>query len=187
MEIATREAVRTAAEGLAQSKPAEAIKVAEIREVIGGGSYTTITKRLAEWREERETSTLFRQTVPDMPDEVRRLWERMWQLADAQHDDVRDAWAQEKKKLSGELRERDVEIAKLESEVAQFEDDILALRQALEKAELAAESAEKERELAVARAETAAKTQEKTIEKLTASLQKYLESHTTSDEEPKQK
>lgn len=173
MEIATREAVWKAAEELAQKKPASEVKVAEIRAIVGGGSYTTITKRLAEWRTEREKGEAFRSLAPDMPDEVRSLWERVWQLADAQHHEVREAWLQEKRKLSDDVVECSTEIARLENEIADLRENCDALTQEIKEARQAASSAEKERDLAVARAETTASQQEQMIEKLAARLQRH--------------
>lgn len=174
MEIATREAVREAAEKLAEKKPAAEVKVAEIRERIGGGSYTTITKRLAEWRSERETKGLFRSATPDMPDEVHDLWERVWQIADSQHHEVRDAWAQEKKSLSNDIQERDAEIVRLEGDLTKIQAEIETMKRQVKEADEAVVAAERGRDLAVARAETATEQQDRLMEKLTARLEPYL-------------
>lgn len=176
MEIATREAVREAAEKLVQTtkKSASEVKAGEIRNIIGGGSYTTINKRLDEWRAEREEKALFRSETPEMPDEVRGLWERVWQIADAQHHEVRDAWSQEKKNLSNDIEDRDTEIARLEGELTKIHTELENLKGQVEEAREAVAAAEKERALAVARAETASEQQDRLMEKLTARLERYL-------------
>jgi chromosome segregation ATPase len=176
MEIATREAVREAAEKIMQTtkKSASEVKAAEVREVIKGGSFSTINKRLAEWRAEREEKALFRSAIPDMPDEVRGLWERVWQIADAQHHEVRDAWAQEKKGLTRDIEERDTEIARLEDEVSKIQAEFETMNRQVKEAHEALAAAENERALAIARAETASEQQDRIIEKLTARLEPYL-------------
>ena len=176
MEIATREAVQVAAEKILEKtkKSASEVKAGEIREIIGGGSFTTINKRLEEWRAEREERDLFRSTMPDMPDEVRGLWERVWQIADTQHHEVQDAWAKEKKRLSNDIEERSAEIARLESEVAQIQAELETMKCQIEEGRQATVAAEKERDLAIARAETATKQQDRLMEKLTARLEPYL-------------
>jgi len=176
MEIATRQAVQAAAEKILEKtkKSASEVKAGEIRDLIGGGSFTTINKRLDEWRVEREEKGLFRSTMPDMPDEVRDLWERVWQIADAQHHEVRDAWAQEKKRLSSDIEEQTTEIARLEGEVAKIQAELETMKRQVEEGRQAVAVAEKERDLAIARAETATEQQDRLMEKLTARLEPYL-------------
>lgn len=109
-----------------------------------------------------------------MPNEVQDLWERVWQIADAQHHEIRDAWAQEKKSLSNDIEERETEIARLESEIAEVKTNLETMKRQVEASHQAATVAEKERDLAIARAETATEQQEKLVEKLTARLERYL-------------
>lgn len=109
-----------------------------------------------------------------MPDEVRGLWERVWQIADAQHHEVRDAWAQEKKGLTRDIEERDTEIARLEDEVSKIQAEFETMNRQVKEAHEALAAAENERALAIARAETASEQQDRIIEKLTARLEPYL-------------
>jgi chromosome segregation ATPase len=189
MEIATRQAVQAAAEKILEKtkKSASEIKAGEIRELIEGGSFTTINKRLDEWRAEREEKGLFRSTMPDMPDEVRGLWERVWQIADAQHHEIRDAWAQEKKRLSNDIEERTAEIARLEGEVAESQAELETMKCQIEEGRQATAAAEKERDLAIARAETAAEQQDRLMEKLTARLEPYLSTKEGDTDSPQAK
>lgn len=173
-EIATAEAVRKAAEELSKEMPPEGIKAGHIRERIGGGSFTTINKRLADWREELKAREEFKRSVPAMPDEVTGLWERIWLLADEQHRATRDSWLEEKRNLMAEIEERNTEISRLEQEGEELKEQLVEANERLSEAENATTRAERDRDLAVTRAETLKEQHEKMIERLSTRLEEPI-------------
>ncbi|WOI56077.1 DNA-binding protein [Palleronia sp. LCG004] len=113
---ATREAVFAAANQLdADGTPPTVEKVGKIT----GGSFSTITKHLRAWREERAAKAELMTAVPDMPAEMTALWAQLWRLAEAEHQERRDAWHHIRRALEVEISERDKEIARLEALTAE--------------------------------------------------------------------
>ena len=58
---------------------------------ITGGSFSTITKHLRSWREKRVAKAELMTAGPVMPAEMTSLWAQLWRLAEAEHQERRDA------------------------------------------------------------------------------------------------
>lgn len=107
-----------------------------IRERLGGGSYSTISAVLADWR--REQAEAVRPVIPEMPEAIthllRHLWGEAWKAADAVHEPERQAREREEiehERLRGEMTQ---EISRLEAEHSRIEAERESARAALAKA-----------------------------------------------------
>ena len=113
--------------GAAQTLSNEGIKptVAAVRERLGSGSYSTITKHLSAWRDSQQPVS---EPVVEMPDSVTSAMGKLWITAcgeaQAQVKAEREALASSTIEHEAETAELRAEIEHLEGETASMADDI---------------------------------------------------------------
>ena len=116
----TTEQIHQTADKLAEQgiKPTQT----NVREALGGGSFTTIAEALRTWRQEQETVTQLQAVVipQDITDRTQTLtaqiWETAQQLANERLAKEREALAHKEALLIGENDEMQKVVATLESE-----------------------------------------------------------------------
>lgn len=85
-----------------------------IRRRLGGGSYTTLSRHLADWREKQRPAP----ELPPPPESVvevaRRLWAEAWRLAGERLDEARARWAAERQALEQEIADLSRELDRKE-------------------------------------------------------------------------
>ena len=90
----------------------------KVRELLGTGSFTTISRAIAAWKHEQETTPAVH--VPDPPKCVARLlqqlWHQAWISAHASFDDERQRFAAAESAFAKERQEMLNEIGRLETE-----------------------------------------------------------------------
>ena len=144
----SKEQVFEAASALLEEGTAASVQA--VRERIGSGSYTTITRHLEEWR--KENAAQVPAHIPDMPEKVMGAFRQVWATASmAAREDVDT----QRQALEAMRREMEQEKADMAAEIERLET-------ALEEAAAAREALDKERE-----AENAARAQ---AEEQTAAL-----------------
>ncbi|GAB6068844.1 hypothetical protein JCM13664_21650 [Methylothermus subterraneus] len=105
-----------------------------IRQRLGGGSYTTLCRHLAEWRETQRPQP----EHPPVPESVReiaqRLWAEAWRLAEERRTREQAQWMEERKRLEQEIRDLALELERkdkaFQEALAKLED---SLRRRMEK------------------------------------------------------
>jgi len=81
-----------------------------IRQRLGGGSYTTISRHLASWREQRRPEPE-QPPVPESVQEIaRRLWAEAWRLSEEKLVQGQTQWATERQQLEQEIRDLALEL-----------------------------------------------------------------------------
>ena len=116
----TTEQIHATADQLAQQgiKPTQT----NVREALGGGSFTTIAEALRTWRQEQETVTQLQAVVipQDITDRTQTLTAQIWETAQALANErlakEREALAHKEALLIGENDEMQKVVATLESE-----------------------------------------------------------------------
>ena len=116
----TTEQIHATADQLAQQgiKPTQT----NVREALGGGSFTTIAEALRTWRQEQETVTQLQAVVipQDITDRTQTLTAQIWETAQAIANErlakEREALAHKEALLIGENDEMQKVVATLESE-----------------------------------------------------------------------
>jgi hypothetical protein len=167
--------------------------VANVRERIGSGSYSTINAHLGKWRQanaQRQPAHL-----PDMPPSVmtafRQIWALAWENTQAVVATEREALETMRKQLLQEKKELEEEIQRLETEHERLDGECTATKQALEAERSARESAEKQTvELRIENATlkervTAADERGKELKEEIGRLHARLKDAVTTKEKPK--
>lgn len=137
----TREAIFAAAD--ARAAVGEAPTLAGVRGDVGGGSFTTISEAMKEWRAKRAeksaTPTVIREPAPDFVNAriesfAAELWSSVTQKADEKLQTERDAMSQARDDLENQKREAaeladqmeaDLQVARDQNEVNTVEIDKL--------------------------------------------------------------
>ena len=120
----TTEQIHATADQLAQQgiKPTQT----NVREALGGGSFTTIAEALRTWRQEQETVTQLQAVVipQDITDRTQTLTAQIWETAQAIANErlakEREALAHKEALLIGENDEMQKVVATLENEQAEL-------------------------------------------------------------------
>jgi chromosome segregation ATPase len=150
--------------------------VTVVRERLGQGSFSTIGAVLADWRRERASES--RPAVPEPPESVRhlvtQLWAEAWTGALKTHEPERQAFQRERQDAERTKGEMLAEIARLEGEVSRVESEREAAKDAATKVR---EDLERE-QVGRARAESTAETLQAELAELRAESRKTLETVT---------
>ena len=104
----------------------------KIRNLLGTGSFTTIGAVLTRWRAEQEAST--QSPIPPIPEAVGRHFRRVWQEAcksavDA-HESERTGFQTARSHWEVERKELQTEISRLETLVAELDEDLDSVKSA---------------------------------------------------------
>jgi len=98
-------------------KRGEAPGIQKIRDVLGTGSFTTISEHFREWREQRDANR-DQPTWQDIPEPVEALVHSLWEQAQKHASDGLSHYREEADRLVGEAREQ-AQRARREAEDAQ--------------------------------------------------------------------
>lgn len=138
----TKEQIYQAADEL--SSNGQEPTLAAIRKALGGGSFTTISEAMKEWRQARNQDEAKANTPPPMPDAVQNaletlggeVWKVAMEIAQAKLQTERDALEKTRADMENQQREAaemsdqmDAEIEKLKAQVSALETDKQQLQQ----------------------------------------------------------
>nr|VFJ68922.1 MAG: replication region DNA-binding N-term [Candidatus Kentron sp. FM]VFJ69550.1 MAG: replication region DNA-binding N-term [Candidatus Kentron sp. FM] len=147
-----------------------------VQERIGSGSYSTVGKTLAKWREENKARTVAE--IPPMPDKVQKAFDQAWAAAIRQtREDMeteRQAFDARRRELEKERDDMAVEIERLEGVLEETEGKAAGFQEELDRErEINAKRAEKLSGLKLenARLEERLKASEARAEELRGQLQ----------------
>ncbi len=139
----TRDQVFDAANALAQAGTQPTVKL--IREQTGG-SYSTITPHLADWKEERAGTTVA--NIPDMPESVttasKAMWAAAWRAAQDLIQTERDGLTAARREMEKERADMANEITELETELERALKERDSLTTTLEKERKGHQQAQKD-------------------------------------------
>ncbi|WP_444677707.1 DNA-binding protein [Halomonas sp. E19] len=157
----------------------EAPSVQKIREVLGTGSFTTISDHLREWRNRRETNRES-PTPLALPESVQRLVEGLWGKAQEEAGEALGRYREEADRQVADAKEAMLSAQRLVEDAEQRETALAAhlagTEQRLEQRSAALAKAEAEREQALERASQLA-------ERLTRSLQQLDQLQVDSEQQ----
>ncbi len=108
-----------------------AATVQAVRERIGSGSFTTITRHLADWRKEHTAQAPA--VLPDMPDKVTGAFRQAWSTAVHAAQEAVDTQRQALEVLRREMEQEKADMAAEIERLEQTGEDAAAAREALEK------------------------------------------------------
>jgi colicin import membrane protein len=98
-----------------------AITVQTVRERLGSGSFSTINKHLATWREKKKNTQA--DLIPDMPREVLsaidQVWAVAWKTTQEHMEAERKAFDSARREMENERKEMTEEIQRLEQELSE--------------------------------------------------------------------
>nr|VFJ73098.1 MAG: replication region DNA-binding N-term [Candidatus Kentron sp. FM]VFJ77571.1 MAG: replication region DNA-binding N-term [Candidatus Kentron sp. FM] len=147
-----------------------------VQERIGSGSYSTVGKTLAKWREENKARTVAE--IPPMPDKVQKAFDQAWAAAIRQtREDMeteRQAFDARRREFEKERHDMAVEIERLEGVLEETEGKAAGFQEELgREREINAKGAEKLSGLKLenARLEERLKASEARAEELRGQLQ----------------
>ena len=95
----------------------EKATVAAVHRELGGGSFSTLSPIMKDWRQGREAAAALPPGL-DALAELTKLWEAAWRAADRYHEAAREGWERERAALMVEISEREEIIAVIEEEMA---------------------------------------------------------------------
>ena len=201
----TREAIFAAAD--ARAAVGEAPTLAGVRGDVGGGSFTTISEAMKEWRAKRAeksaTPTVIREPAPDFVNAriesfAAELWSSVTQKADEKLQAERDAMSQARDDLENQKREAaeladqmeaDLQVARDQNEVNtaeldKFRSQITSIFQDLNK-EIAARSLSESRantaEAALAESHAALETAKAAVDRAVSDLAAERQARTQAE------
>ena len=99
----------------------EKATVAAVHRELGGGSFSTLSPIMKDWRQGREAAAALPPGL-DALAELTKLWEAAWRAADRYHEAAREGWERERAALMVEISEREEIIAVIEEEMAAMSD-----------------------------------------------------------------
>lgn len=167
------------------------VTVTALRERLGTGSYSTLGAVLNDWRQEQARAA--RPAIPEAPENLahllRHLWAEAWKAADASHEPERQVFARERQEHEKARQELAEEVRRLEEELERVGVDGESCREALAKQHQELEAAERELAKATgavgllqAEGERLRAEGQKTIENLTAWIERATKAETKLEE-----
>lgn len=127
----TYEQVADAADGLINS--GTAVTVQTLRDKLGSGSYSTLSKHLTAWKEKQEQAGKL--DIPEMPANVDQafgqVWAVVWKATQEEVKAEREALEATRKGFEAEKKELLAEVEKLEQEKEQAESELEKSTEAL--------------------------------------------------------